>query len=111
MSSESKNQLSQEEKARRWDDLITTLGQPQIRNTYIHHLTAVRRAVILLLAEREELPPPLVAELKSYKVTLDALYLEVADGWSDLEGILNLFPTYVTESIVGNICHFDTGDD
>jgi hypothetical protein len=109
--SESKNQLTQQEKARRWDALIATLGEPQIRNTYIHHLTAVRRAVILLLAEREELPPSLVVELKSYKVTLDALYLEIADGWADFEGILNLFPTYVTESIAGNLCHFDTDDE
>jgi hypothetical protein len=109
--SESKNQLTQQEKARRWDDLIKALGQPQIRNTYIHRLTAVRRAVIPLLAEREELPTSLVAELKSYKVTLDALYLEVADGWADMEGILNLFPTYVTESIVGNLCQFNTDDE
>jgi len=107
----SKNQLTQQEKARRWDDLIETLGQPQTSKTYIHHLTAVRRAVVLLLAERGELPASLVAELKSYKVTLDALYLEVADGWADIEGILNLFPTYVTESIVGNLCQFDNGDE
>jgi hypothetical protein len=109
--SESKNQLTRQEKARRWDALIEALGQPQIRDTYIHHLTAARRAVILLLAEREELPPSLVVELKSYKVTLDALYLEVADGWAECEGILNLFPTYVTESIVGNLCQFDANDD
>jgi hypothetical protein len=111
MSSTSKNQLTQEEKARRWDELIETLGKPQVRDTYIRHLSAVRRAVILLLAEREELPACLVDELKSYKVTLDELYLEAIDGFADMDGVLNLLPTYVTESIVGNICHFDTDDD
>ncbi len=111
MSSTSKSQLTQQEKARRWDDLIETLSQPQVRNTYVRHLSAVRRAVILLLAEREELPTGLVDELKSYKVMLDELYLEAIDGFADMDGVLNLVPTYVTESIVGNICHFDTGDD
>jgi hypothetical protein len=111
MSLTSKNQPTQEEKARRWDDLIETLRQPQVRNTYVRHLSAVRRAVVLLLAEREELPAGLVDELKSYKVTLDELYLEAIDGFADMDGVLNLLPTYVTESIVGNICHFDTDDD
>jgi hypothetical protein len=106
----SKTQLTEQEKARRWDDLIQTLRQPGVRNTYVRHLSAVRRAVILLLAEREELPPALVAELKSYKVTLDGLHLEAIDGFADVDGVLNLLPAYVTESIVGNICHFDTDD-
>jgi hypothetical protein len=25
--------------------------------------------------------------------------------------VLNLLPTYVTESVVGDICHLDTDDD
>ena len=109
--SESRSQLTQQEKASRWVNLITILKRPQVKDTYVHHLTAMRRAVIMLLAEREELPEPLVAELKKYKVTLDALYLEAADGFADMEGLLNLLPTYVTESIAGNLCQFDTDDD
>jgi hypothetical protein len=111
MSLTSKNQLSQQERARRWDELIEILKKPQVRNTYVRHLSAVRRAVVLLLAEREELPTGLVNELKSYKVTLDELYLEAIDGFADMDGVLNLFPTYVTESIVANLCQFDTEDD
>jgi hypothetical protein len=107
----SKTQLSEQEKARRWDELIHTLRQPGVRNTYVRHLSAVRRAVFLLLAEREELPAALVAELRSYKVTLDGLHLEAIDGFADMDGVLNLLPTYVTESVVGNICHLDTDDD
>ena len=107
----SKTRLTQQEKASRWDDLIATLSQPGVRNAYVRHLSAVRRAVALLLAEREELPPGLVAELKSYKVTLDELHLEAIDGFADMDGVLNLLPTYVTESVVGSICHFDTDDD
>ena len=111
MTNFSKNQLTQQEKASRWDELIDTLSHPTLRNTYIRHLTAVRRAVIMLLAEREELPPRLTDELKSYKVTLDELYLESIDGFADLDGVLNLFPTYVTESVMGTIGSHDTGDD
>jgi len=66
---------------------------------------------MLLLARREELPPGLAAELRSYKVTLDELPLEASDGFADMDGVLNLLPTYVTESIVGDICHFDTDYD
>ena len=56
-------------------------------------------------------PHPEVAELRSYKVTLDGLHLEAIDGFADVDGVLNLLPTYVTESVVGNICQFDTDDD
>jgi hypothetical protein len=52
-----------------------------------------------------------VAELESYKVTLDELYLEAIDGFADMDGVLNLLPTYVTESIVGNLCLFESDDD
>ena len=107
----SKNQLTQQEKAGRWDDLMETLRQPGVRNAYVRHLSAARRAVMLLLAEREGLPPGLAAELKSYKVTLDELHLEAIDGFADMAGVLNLLPTYITESAAGGICHFDTDDD
>jgi hypothetical protein len=79
--SASKNQLTQAEKASRWDELIGCLQQPGMRDTYIHHLSGVRRAVCLLLAGQEELPPALADELKAYRVKLDALYLEAADGF------------------------------
>ena len=111
MSLTSKNQLTQQEKASHWDDLIETLSQSDVRNTYVRHLSAVRRAVMLLLAKREGLPPSLVGELKSYKVTLDELYLEAIDGFADMDGVLNLLPTYVTESVGGTICNLDADDD
>jgi hypothetical protein len=100
--SASKNQLTEAEKARRWDDLIGYLQQPGMRDTYIHRLSGVRRAVYLLLAD-EGLPPVLAAELEAYRVKLDALYLEAADGFSAVEGVLNLLPTYITESVAGEL--------
>jgi hypothetical protein len=105
--SSSRNQLTQEEKAGRWDELIGCLRQPGLRDTYIHHLSGVRRAVYLLLADQEALPPSLVTELKSYVLTLDALYLEAADGFTCIEGVLNRLPTYITESIAGEVCQGD----
>jgi hypothetical protein len=107
----SKNQLTQPEKARRWDELIGCLRQPGLRDTYIHHLSGVRRAVYLLLAGQETLPPALAAELRAYRVTVDALYLEAADGFTAIEGVLNFIPTYVTESIAGEICQDDAGNE
>jgi hypothetical protein len=101
--SASKNQLTQAEKASRWDELIGCLRQPGMRETYIHQLSGVRRAVYLLLAD-ETLPPALAAELRAYRVKVDALYLEAADGFTAIEGVLNFLPTYVTESVAGEIC-------
>jgi hypothetical protein len=101
--SASKNQLTEREKARRWDELIGCLRQPGMRETYIHQLSGVRRAVYLLLAGHETLPPALVAELQAYRAKIDALYLEAADGFAAVEGVLNLIPTYITESIAGEI--------
>jgi hypothetical protein len=101
--------MSQQEKANRWDRLIRLLQNPEIRDTYIWHLSTMRRAVEVLLARREELPPALVAELISYKVRLEALHLEAIDGFTGVEGVLNFFPTYVTESLVGQLCQGDAG--
>jgi hypothetical protein len=109
--SASKNRLGEREKARRWDQLIACLGQPGMRDTYIHQLSGTRRAVYLLLAGQEALPPALVAELKAYRVKVDALYLEAADGFAAIEGVLNLLPTYVTESVAGELCQDDAGKD
>lgn len=105
--SASKNQLSQQEKARRWDELIGCLQQPGMRNTYIHHLSGTRRAVYLLLAD-ETLPPALAAELNAYRAKVDALYLEAADGFTAIEGVLNYIPTYITESIAGELSDDET---
>ena len=105
-----KNQLTQQEKANRWDELVARLKDPRIGNTYVRHLSAMRRAVNMLLAAREELPVGLVAELKSYMVTLDELYLEAFDGFAGVNGILDLLPTYVTESVAGELCQPETGD-
>lgn len=104
--SASKNQLSEQEKARRWDELIGCLQQPGMRDTYIHRLSGVRRAVYLLLAD-EALPPALAAELSAYRVKVDTLYLEAADGFTAIEGVLNFIPTYITESVTGEICQDD----
>jgi hypothetical protein len=71
--SASKNQLSERDKARRWDELIACLREPGLRDAHIHSLSGVRRAVYLLLADQEALPPALVAELKAYRVKVDAL--------------------------------------
>jgi hypothetical protein len=107
--SASKNQLTQAEKATRWDELIGYLQQPGMHDTYIHRLSGVRRAVYLLLAVQEALPPALVAELQAYRVKLDALYLEAADGFSAVEGVLNLLPTYITESVAGELSDDEAG--
>jgi hypothetical protein len=109
--SASKNQVTEQEKARRWDELIACLRQPGLRDTYIHHLSGVRRAVYLLLADQEALPPALAAELRAYRVKADALYLEAADGFTAIEGVLNFIPTYVTESVAGEICQDDAGNE
>lgn len=109
--SESKNELTQGEKARRWDSLIKCLQQPETRDSYMRRLSGVRRAVYLLLAVQETLPAPLVDELKAYNVTLEALYLEAAEGLSGIDGVLNLIPTYITEQAVGDLCQADTGKD
>jgi hypothetical protein len=101
--SASKNQLTQAEKASRGDELIACLQQPGMRDTYIHHLSGARRAVYLLLAGQQELPPALATELEAYRVKLDALYLEAVDGFTAIEGVLNLLPTYITESIAGEL--------
>jgi hypothetical protein len=104
------NRLTEQEKARRWDRLITHLKDPRAKDTHVRHLSAMRRAVEMLLAAREELPECLVAELRAYKVTLDELHLEAIDGFAGVEGVLNLFPTYVTESLAGELCQGDTDD-
>jgi hypothetical protein len=106
----SMNRLTQQEKARRWDQLITHLKDPRARDTRVRHLSAMRRAVLLLLAAREELPQGLAAELRAYRVTLDELHLEAIDSFADAEGVLNLLPTYVTESLAGELCQGDTDD-
>jgi hypothetical protein len=104
------NELTRQEKARRWDLLITQLRNPRMKDTHVRHLSAMRRAVEMLLAAREELPDGLVAELRSYKVTLDELHLEAIDGFAGVEGVLNLLPSYVTESLAGQLCQGDTDD-
>jgi len=99
--------VSQQEKAERWDHLIRLLQNPEIRDTYIWHLSTMRRAVEALLARREELPSALVDELIAYKTRLEALHLEAIDGFTGIEGVLNFFPTYVTESLIGQLCQGD----
>jgi hypothetical protein len=103
--------ISQQEKAKRWDSLIRMLARPEIRDTGVRHLSSQRRAVMMLLSMREELPVSLTAELKSYKFTLDALYLEAIGGFESVDGIINFLPTYITESTVGELCQPDSTDN
>jgi hypothetical protein len=105
------NRLTEHEKARRWDQLIRHLGNPAIRDTSIRHLAAMRRATLILLASREELPDPLAAGLKAYMTTLNELYLEAHDGIAEVSETLDLLPTYITESMAGELCQTDTEDD
>lgn len=103
--------ISQKEKAERWDRLIGLLQNPDIRSTYIWHLSSMSRAVNMLLARREELPSSLVSELKSYQEKLEALRLEAIDGFDGSGEVMNFLPTYITESLVGGLCWRDnTGD-
>jgi len=101
----------EKEKAQRWDHLIELLKSHSLRNTYVLHLSNLRRATLMLLASREELPDALVTELEAYRTRLDALYLEAKAGFQDAEGVLNAIPTHVIGSLVGEISQPDTGDD
>jgi len=100
--------ISQQEKASRWDRLIGLLQNPKIRDTYIWRLAGQHRAVNMLLAREEELSPALVMELKAYKEKLEALRLEAIDGYDATQGVLNFFPAYVTESLVGQLRQRDS---
>jgi transcriptional regulator with XRE-family HTH domain len=71
------------EKAQRWDHLVELLKSQSLQDTYVLHLSNLRRATLMLLASREELPGTLVAELGAYRTRLDALYLEIKDGFQD----------------------------
>jgi hypothetical protein len=102
---------SQQEKAERWDHLNALLLSPEVRNTYVRHLSAMRRAALMLLAYREELPTGLLAELKTYMTALDELHLEAIDGFAGTEGVLNLLPAFIIESTVGELCQPDSEDD
>jgi hypothetical protein len=102
---------SQGEKARRWDQLLRWLADPGVRDVHVWHLSGMRRAVLMLLAYREELPEVLATELQAYKFTLDVLYLETADGFADAEGVLNLLPAYVTGSLLAGLLSRDGTDD
>jgi hypothetical protein len=100
----------EKEKAQRWDHLVELLKSQSLRDTYVLHRSNLRRATLMLLASREELPDALVAELRAYRTRLDALYLEEKDGFQDTEGILNAIPTYIIGSLVGELSQPDTDD-
>jgi hypothetical protein len=103
--------MSQREKAERWDHLVKLLESPNLRDDYVFHLSSLRRATLMLLACREELPDALVAELRAYRTRLDALYLEAKDGFDDTEGVLNAIPAYAIGSLVGELSQPDTDDE
>jgi hypothetical protein len=102
--------MDQQEKAERWDHLVELLKSPGLQDTYVFHLSKLRRATLMLLASREELPVALVVELTAYRARLDALYLEAKDGFTDLEGILNAIPAHAIGSVVGELSQPDTGE-
>jgi hypothetical protein len=101
--------MDQQEKARRWDHLVELLKSPGLQDTYVFHLSKLRRATLMLLASREELPGALATELTAYQARLDALYLEAEDGFTDLEGILNAIPAFAIGSVAGELSQPDTG--
>jgi hypothetical protein len=101
--------MDQQEKARRWDHLVELLKSPGLQDTYVFHLSKLRRATLMLLASPEELPGALATELNAYQARLDALYLEAADGFTDLEGILNAIPALAIGSAVGELSQPGTG--
>jgi hypothetical protein len=102
--------MSQREKAERWDHLVKLLQSPSLRDNYVFHLSSLRRATLILLASREELPDALVAELRAYQTRLDALYLEAKDGFDDTGDVLNAIPAYAIASLVGELSQPDTGE-
>ena len=101
----------EKEKAQRWDQLVKLLKSQSLQDTYVLHLSSLRRATLMLLASQEELPGALVAELRAYRARLDALYLEAEDGFQDAAGILNAIPAHVIGSLVGELNQPDTDDD
>ena len=103
--------MDQREKAERWDHLVKLLTSPSLHDNYIFHLSSMRRATMMLLARREELPDALVEELRAYRTRLDALYLEAKDGFNDVEGVLNAIPAYAIGSLVGELNWTHTDDD
>jgi hypothetical protein len=42
--------ITQRQKAERWDSLLRALSNPAIHDTYIHHLSTMRRAALFILA-------------------------------------------------------------
>jgi transcriptional regulator with XRE-family HTH domain len=97
----------EKEKARRWDHLVELLKSQSLQDTHVLHSSNLRRATLMLLASREELPGALVAELRAYQIRLDALYLEAKDGFQDTEGILNAISAHVIGSLVGELSQPD----
>jgi hypothetical protein len=95
------------EKAQRWDHLVELLKSQSLRDTYVLHLSNLRRATLMLLASREELPSALVAELMAYRTRLDALYPEENYRFQEAEGILNAIPSYIIGSLAGELCRPD----
>ena len=91
----------QQKKAENWDLLLAMLKTPGIRDDGINHLRRMRLATKMLLAAREELPKALVRELRSYRVRIDALFLEAVDGYRG-DGH-DMLPTYITEMLVGQL--------
>jgi hypothetical protein len=96
-------QLPEREKARMWDELAVAIQRPGLRDLTVLKVSGMLRAVNLLLAYREELPPALAAELDAWKVALDAMHLESIEGWADADGVLNLLPTHMVISLMGAI--------
>jgi hypothetical protein len=94
-------QLPDHEKARLWDKLATAIQKPGLRDLTVRQVSAMLRAVNLLLCYRDQLPPALTREPDAYKPALDAMHLESADGWADADGVLNLLPIHMILSLMG----------
>ena len=103
--------INDHDKAERWDHLLRLLSSPAVQDAQIFHLSNMRRATMILLASREELPEALARELSTYMARLDMLYMEAKGGFDDAQGVLNMINEYITGSLVAELRQADTFEE
>ena len=70
------------------------------------HLERLKLAADILLSEHDAITDPLEVELTIFRERVEA-----ADGFAAIEGVLNLLPTYITETIAGELSDDAAGKD